>query len=297
LSWDEATGLIGLGRTEGDLALAQPATLAVEFAKDLATVEELRRLDASLATQPFLDYISERLLGVEHGTLANVADYSNTIPGYEALINGEKDLILVTEPSADILRLAAEKGVALEIVPFAKEGFVFLVNSSNPVKSLSQERLRDIYQGKIVNWQELGGVDLPIVAYQRNENSGSQTVMENVFMKGLPLIKPVTTRVDSMMGLIEVVAEFKENVNGGIGYSVYFYAREMVDNPQVDLVELDGVAPSSQSIRDDSYPAIINYYAVKRQDDRSAATQKLLDFILSPEGQACVNESGLVSLQ
>jgi len=184
----------------------------------------------------------------------------------------------------------------LEMIRFAREGFVFLVNAENPVKSLTQQQLRDIYQGKITNWREVGGRDLPIVAYQRNEHSGSQTLMEGVFMDGLKMAEPLTTRIQSMEGLIDVVAEFDENVNGGVGYSVYYYAREMIGNPQVDLIALDGINPTSDAIRDGSYPVIVNYYAVKRFGDHSESTQKLLDFILSEEGQRYVNESGLVSI-
>ena len=121
--------------------------------------------------------------------------------------------------------------------------------------------------------------------------------MENVFMSGLQMSEPFTTRINSMEGLIDVVAEFKEDDNGGVGYSVYYYAREMIGNPQVDLIALDGIAPTSDTIRDESYPVIVNYYAVKRHDDNSPTTQKLLDFILSDDGQVCVNESGLVSIK
>ena len=295
--WDDATKLAGVGTISAALSPQQAAEIAGEFDRGLASVEELRRLDASLATQPFLDYISARILGVDPDSIYGIANYSNTIPAYEALISGEKDLILVTGPSPDIQRQAAEKDVELEVIPFAKEGFVFLVNAANPVKSLTREQLQDIYQGKITNWREVGGPDLPIVAYQRNENSGSQTIMENDFMNGLKMVDPLTTRVDSMAGLIEVVAEFREDDNGGVGYSVYFYAREMVGNPRVDLIALDGIPPSSATIRDETYPVVVNYYAVKRRDDHSPATQKLLDFILSDEGQACVNESGLVSIR
>jgi phosphate transport system substrate-binding protein len=115
-------------------------------------------------------------------------------------------------------------------------------------------------------------------------------------MKGLKMIDPLTTRVYSMEGLIDVVAEYKEKDNGALGYSVYYYAREMIGNPNTDLIALNGIAPSSRSVRDNSYPVIVNYYAVKRLDDQSESTRKLLDYLLSAEGQACVDESGLVSV-
>ena len=245
---DQATGVVGVGTGLTGLSPEQGAYLAREFSKELVTIQELQRMDASLATQPYLNYISSLLLGFDQ-QVENVADYSNTIPAYERLINGEKDLILVTEPSPEIIAQAQQRGVELDLTPFSKEGFVFLVNTENPIKSLTQAQLRDIYQGKTVNWKEVGGEDLAITAYQRNEGSGSQTIMENVFMAGLQMPEPVTERIMSMEGLIEVVAEFRDDVNGGIGYSVYYYAQEMMGNPNTRIIAVDGVLPSNQYFR------------------------------------------------
>ena len=298
--WDEDTGIIGVGTVNAIPSDKQVADILWGFNQGVANIDDLSRLDASLATQPYLDYTAQVMLGMylENSTTAKrIINYTNTIPAYEALISGTKDLILVTEPSPEILELAAANGVELEMIPFSKEGFVFLVNAQNPIEGLTQQQLRDIYQGKILNWNEVGGPDLPILAYQRNESSGSQTIMENVFMKGLTMTEPIMETIHTMSGLIDVVAEFNESINGGLGYSVYYYASDMYYSPDIKLLAVDGIIPTTESIRDDSYPVIVNYYAVKRRDDNSDSTKRLLDFILSDDGQACVNASGLVSIR
>ena len=299
--WGGNNGLIGVGTQNATPSAEQIQNLVGGFEKGIANVATLKRMDASLATQPYLQYIAPRILGIDTELseyyAEDLIEYTNTIPAYEALIAGKKDLILVTEPSPEILDLAKEKGVELEIIPFSKEGFVFLVNTQNPVNSLTQQQVRDIYQDKITNWNQVGGPDLPITAYQRNVSSGSQTIMENVFMKGLTMPAPLTRKVESMAGLVDRVAEFDEDVNGGIGYSVYYYASQMYTSPNIKLLALDGIMPTVDTIRDNSYPAIVNYYVVKRKDDNSVETKKLLDFVMSTEGQSCVNESGLVSIR
>jgi phosphate transport system substrate-binding protein len=73
----------------------------------------------------------------------------------------------------------------------AREGFVFVTNPDNPVKSLTEDELRGIYAGEITNWAEVGGDNAPIYAYQRNLDSGSQTYM-NRFMGETAMTTPPT---------------------------------------------------------------------------------------------------------
>ena len=150
---------------------------------DLATFP---KIDASLATQPLTNAIVKDFTGGEDFD-TSILNYSNTHPGYVKLINDEVDLIVVTEPSEEELELAKQKGVELEVIPVVKEGFVFYVNSQNPVDSLTTEQIQKIYTGEITNWKEVGGQDEEIKAFQRPVNSGSQTGMLSLVMKGLPI--------------------------------------------------------------------------------------------------------------
>ena len=103
------------------------------------------------------------------------------------------DLILVVEPSEDEINYAKEKNVELQYDKVVNEGFVFFVNAKNPVDSLTLEQIQKIYSGEITNWSEVGGNDEKILAYQRPENSGSQTGMLSLVMKGIKMKKPETT--------------------------------------------------------------------------------------------------------
>ncbi len=54
---------------------------------------------------------------------------------------------------------AEESGVTLIYTPFAREAFVFIVNADNPVNSLTEQQVRDIFSGAITNWRTVGGND------------------------------------------------------------------------------------------------------------------------------------------
>ena len=192
----------------------------------LYSLENFPKIDASLATQPLTNAFVKNFTGVEEIDEA-VLNYSNTHPGYVKLINDEVDLIVVTEPSEEELELAKQKGVELEVIPVVKEGFVFYVNAQNKVENLSIEQIQKIYTGEIKSWKEVGGDDETIMAYQRPINSGSQTGMLSLVMKGLPLMEaPKENLVDTMYEIVNLVSNYKNGKNS-LGYSYYYYANTM----------------------------------------------------------------------
>lgn len=224
---------------------------------------------------------------------------SGTHSAYESLIYGRVDLVLVARaPSPDELELASQQGVELTFVPIARDAFVFISNFRNPVRDLTTEQLKQIYQNKITNWSEVGGPDAAINAYQRDRNSGSQELMETVFMKGDELYHggnewetDLITR--SMSGPFNKLTKDTE----GIGYSVYFYEHFMSANPFVRTVAVDGVQPSFETIGSGAYPYTADVFAVIRANEENPETRALFDWLQSAEGQAVVAESGYVPVK
>ena len=58
----------------------------------------------------------------------------------------------------------------MEVTPVVNEGFVFFTNVNNLVNGLSLKEIQDIYTDKITNWNQVGGDNAKIIAYQRPEN-------------------------------------------------------------------------------------------------------------------------------
>jgi hypothetical protein len=115
-----------------------------------------------------------------------LATNSSTHQSYVNLIEGRSALgLLARRPSADELALAGTKNVELDIRPVALDAFVFLVNRENKVRDLTHEQIRRIYTRKITRWDEVGGAEMPITAFQRDRNSGSQELMRELVMKDL----------------------------------------------------------------------------------------------------------------
>lgn len=257
------------------------------------SLENYPRIDGSTATLPLAEAFKSNFTGTDLEEID--IQHSKTHNAYVNLINGDTDLILVTYPSEDEQKLAEEKGVELEIVPVVKEAFVFLVNKDNPVENLTLEQIQNIYTGDIKNWKEVGGEDSKIVAYQRPENSGSQTGMLSLVMQGKKMIEPITENVVSGMAeIIDVISEY-DNEKSSIGYSYYYYATTMYTSDTIKFLEINGVKPTYDNIKNGLYSIQTAYYAVIRKDEaHDSNARKLLNAMISERGQNVAKEAGYV---
>ncbi|MDR2153390.1 MAG: substrate-binding domain-containing protein [Helicobacteraceae bacterium] len=223
------------------------------------------------------------------------ACYSTPL-AYRMLERKQVELIFVIAPSSDQLAEAKKAGVEFELTPIGKEAFVFLVSDANPVKSLTIEQIQKIYTGEITNWREVGGADEKILAFQRNKNSGSQTAMENSVMKGLTLQEPLKEmRRGDMGGLVDAIADYR-NAENAIGYSFRFYVTDMLKAKNVRLLAINGIEPTADNIRNGLYPLIHEFYIVGRKNNISENAQKLIDWFLSDQGQALIEDVGYIPI-
>lgn len=253
--------------------------------------DTLVRVDASLATQPLMDAYVE---GLNDYNLKK--DYTNTDPAYTKLINGETDLIIVTEPSSDELKRASDAGVELEVTPVVNEGFVFFTNVNNLVNGLSLKEIQDIYTDKITNWNQVGGDNAKIIAYQRPENSGSQTGMLSLVMKDKKIKEPKREEyIESMAGIIDAVANY-DNSKDSVGYSYYYYATTMYGNENIKFLAVDGVSPNHDTIKDESYPLITAYYIVTLKGTKNMAVSKVKKAMLESKGQEIARNAGYIEI-
>lgn len=296
--WDER-GLILL--SDQEVQREKQANLLnrlADFYEVLFTKTDFPRIDGSTATYPLSIEMGKELLGLDDTGAKGFLTHKTTHNAYVNLIQGNADIIFVTQPSPEEENLASDHGVSLEVVPICNEGFVFLVNKENPVKNLTARQVEEIYQGKIRNWKEVGGANNEIIPYQREANSGSQTIMENTVMKEKKLMEPPKEQLVYGMGeLIDRVADYS-NAKNALGYSVYYYATQMYSSRAVKILNIDGVEPAKQTIRDGSYPFTVGYYAVLRKDEpQNSSARKLLRWMLGEEGQGIVDRAGLVPVK
>ncbi|MFO7316999.1 MAG: PstS family phosphate ABC transporter substrate-binding protein [Bacilli bacterium] len=262
----------------------------------LQLTEPLPVMDGATALYPLYSAIAQATYPKKTYDPYDSEVMVNTTPeAYENLINGKVDLIFVNEPSKNQLQRAKAKGVELQLTPIGKEAFVFFVNQKNEVDGLTLQEIKDIYSGKITNWKEVGGKNEPIRAYQRPEDSGSQTALQSL-MGDTPIMDPPRENVASGMGeIINEVAQYR-NFENAIGYTFRYYSQEMVGNKEIKLLSVDGVPPTKETIRSGEYPITGEFYIVTAGTD-NPNVQKLIDWVLSPQGQKLIEKVGYVPIQ
>lgn len=274
---------------------AEPENKPLEGSDFSLTQREYPRVDGSTATIPLSEGFYARVTGCSAEQAALNIKHNMTHEAYVNLIDGNCDIIFVTSPSEEELKYAKEQGVSLKVVPVVSEAFVFLVSKDNPVEGLTHQQILDIYSGKVTNWSQVGGSDTPIRAFQRPVNSGSQTGMIDLVMGDTPLAEAPTDLVTAFMGeLVDAVAAY-DAAPDAIGYSYYYYVNDMWGYNRTKLLAIDGVAPNNETVADGSYRYHTAYYAVVREGEpEDSKAYRLLDWILSPDGQQTAENSGYV---
>lgn len=264
--------------------------------KTLKLTGDLPRIDGAAALFPvysaFVNAVYPNTTELHDG----VFEYNNTPEGYRLLAERETDIFIGVYPSDEQKAYAGKKQTTFEYTPIGNEAFVFFVHKDNPVTDLTTEQIRDIYSGKITNWKEVGGKNEKIAAFQRNEGSGSQSMLKR-FMGDTPITDAPTEMVNDLMaGIIEQVADYKSKTNS-IGFSFRYYVEGIIKNPDIKMISIDGIAPTAENIRNGSYPVVTPIYAVTYKENENKNVGKLIDWILSDEGQSIINETGYVGIK
>jgi phosphate transport system substrate-binding protein len=169
-------------------------------------------------------------------------------------------------------------------IPVARDGVAVIVNDNNPIQALTMEQITKIYTGEIVNWSELGGSDLQITVYGREEGSGTRDCFDSVVIKKLSISPTALAKKSNG----EVQIGIQEDASG-IGY--------------VSLGYINGVKPllvndvecTIETCQKGTYPIVRRLYFIT-QTIPSDAVNAFLNFCRSDEGQKIVADNGFVPL-
>lgn len=262
------------------------------------TRENFPKIDGSTSLVPLGEAIASVLLGESRESVADLISFNRTTQSYRNLMWGECDIIIAAEPSTSVVEEMKSNGFKYEMTPIAMDALIFVVNEANPVDNLTTEQLQKIYSGEITNWKEVGGNDEPILAFQRNTDAGSQTLMQKLVMGDIPFADaPKDIIVGSMGELMESVKNYDNSANA-IGYSVYYYANDMRMADGLKILKIDGVDPTAETIAAGQYPHLNPYYSAIPADAAPDSPARILyewlrtedgKYLLSLEGYVPVN--------
>lgn len=258
--------------------------------------EELPKIDGATALAPFYEAIAAELTGMPVEDARMFVQCNTTDSAFQNLIDGKVDMIFCALPSDEQVAAAAKAGVEFECYTILNGAFVFFVNKDNPIKSLTLEQLQKIYSGRIKNWKYVGGDDVEIIAYQRNEGSGSQTALYRYILpkKDVDSAPIVHYYAGAMKDMVDSVAEY-DNGLGSIGYSFYYYINNMYGNENIKMIGVNWVVPNYQTISKGEYPFLnFSQIIIRKGTPKDSNVYKVIDWILQGNGDRIAEELGYV---
>lgn len=211
--------------------------------------------------------------------------------GIAALINGSADMAMASRPmkEKEMTQAAESRGSAPVEHAIALDALGVFVNNENPVKELTIAQVRDIFQGKVKNWSEVGGANAPLILYGRESSSGTYDYFREHVLDGGDFAPAVQT-LQGTAAIINAVGQDKN----GIGYGGIAYAQ----NARPLAISVEGatpVAPSEASVADGTYPLSRKLFFYFPQGSPERVT-KFAEWSLTPEAQALVTQVGYFPL-
>lgn len=176
--------------------------------------------------------------------------------------------------------------------PIALDGVAIVINRSNPVKELTVEQIARLFSGKISNWKQLGGADVPVEVFARDEQSGTWDTFKSRVLKPykLGLATNNVKRFEDSSLLVRNVASSK----GGIGFTGLAYVDSSVKGLAVQAgKEARAFQPTRLTVKTQDYPlARLLYFYLPIESNQMS--RELVKYVMSNEGQAVVDKVGLV---
>ncbi|MBC1222411.1 PstS family phosphate ABC transporter substrate-binding protein [Nostoc sp. UCD121] len=210
---------------------------------------------------------------------------------------------------------AQQKGFSLKEIPVAIDGIAIAVNHNLTIPGLTVAQLKDIYTGKITNWQQVGGPNLPITAYSRSEEAGGtvEFFVENVLNK---------EKFGANISYVDTTTEAVRKVAANPGGIYYASAPEVVPQCIIKPIPLGRttsqfvppyqepfVTPSqcpnkrnqlnSQAFRSGDYAITRNLFVIVKQNGQAdqQAGVAYADWLLTPQSQDLIEKTGFVRIK
>lgn len=202
--------------------------------------------------------------------------------GVKAVADGTADIGMVSRELKD-----NEQNDDFVITTMAYDGIAVVVNPANGVTDLTAAQVKDIFEGTVTNWSQVGGKDQPVIVVSREDGSGTRSAFEEL----LKLEKEIDGKKVSSMSQGALIAEGNGTMKATVASkegAVGFVSLGFIDDT-VKAVSIDGVQPTVESVKDGSYSISRPLLLVTHKDAKSQVTT-FVDFILSDAGQEIVSE-------
>ena len=191
-----------------------------------------------------------------------------SVKGMQMLFEGRVAVAAISDQLADAVAAAKKAGAVtapsnLKVMTIRKEQLIPIVHQDNKIAELTKDQLRGIFSGKITNWKEVGGADLPITVVVPSASAGTRGVIDKQVLGGSALSANAKELRTTTAEIAEVVRE-----KGAIGY----VGSGLAESAKGKLREVKG-------------PDVSRPLALVTVGDPSPEVKKLFDFLQTPDAK------------
>ncbi len=245
-----------------------------------ADLEGSITMAGSTSMEKFANALAESFMEV-YPNVTVQAEFTGSSAGIEAVLAGQCD---IGNSSRNLTEDEIAKGAAENIV--AIDGIAIVTDAANTVSDLTKDQLIAIYSGETTNWSDLGGADQPIVVVGREAGSGTRGAFEEIL--GLEDACKYANELDSTGAVMAKVA----STPGSIGY----VSLDVLDDT-VKALTLEGVEANEENIKSGDYFLSRPFVMATKGaiEEQSELIQALFDYVYSEEGDALIQDVGLIT--
>jgi phosphate transport system substrate-binding protein len=229
----------------------------------------------STALQPLVDQASRDYMSICPGSMISVQG-GGSGTGLTQVSQGGADI-----GNSDIeanTKLSAADAAALVDHKIVKQGFVMVTNGQVVgVSTLSIEQVQDIWTGKVTNWQDVGGPNLPIVLILRPQSSGTRYIWRQIVLKGKDEASGQALTEDSNGAVTAAVGQ-TPGATSVIGFAYYATSKGLQG------IALDGIEPTVDNMSDGSYP-VWAFGHLYTKGEATGLSKSFIDYLLGDHVQ------------
>ncbi|MGI8481124.1 MAG: phosphate ABC transporter substrate-binding protein [Chthoniobacterales bacterium] len=262
------------------------AAVALAFISTNALADRLVIKGSDTLGAKLVPQLAEQFKAQNPGTTFDIAAEGSTT-GIAAITDGTAQIGMSSRRAKPAeVGAASAKGVNMKPTIVAYDGIAVIVNSANPIKSLTKKQVEQIFTGEVTDWSAIGGSGGKISIYTRNTSSGTYSDFKELAMKK----RDYAGGSQKMAGNEQIASEVGKNRNG-IGYVGLAYTKA----GGIKVMSIDGVLPSVQTVHAKTYPyARPTFYYTNGEP--SGLAKKFLDFTIGAAGQRIVGQVGFVPI-
>jgi phosphate transport system substrate-binding protein len=240
-------------------------------------------LAGSTTVQPVAEKLAEAFGAANPDVKIDVAGGGSSV----GVKSAGQDTVDIGMASREIKPSELEEYPELRIYTIARDGIAIVVHPGVGVDELTKDQVRDIFAGTITNWSEVGGPDKMIIVVSREEGSGTRGAFEEMVMGDEAVIVD-TAILQPSNGAVKTTVSTTED---SIGFLSFGYLDD-----SVKALAIDGVDATVENAMSGTYP-IVRPLNMMTNGEPGEPAKAFLDFVLSDEGQAVVEEEGYLPVK